>query len=153
MACRIVSLVALVLVVASVGCKRSNPPETTPIPRPLPAPVPPTTSASSAPPEHSVIAHLRLSGRRFGTDADVADCQALELALDDDIAAADAGVMDGNEIGDGECTLFMYGADADKLFDAVSRRLRASRLARGGWVVKRYGSVDDPKAREVRINL
>jgi len=49
--------------------------------------------------------------------------------------------------------LFMYGPDADRLFNVTSRRLRASRLAKGGWVVKRYGAVDDDRAREVRINL
>jgi hypothetical protein len=147
------SLGALAVLLAIVGCKRSKPPESAAIPRLLSAPVQPVIDTAPAAPEHSVVAHLRLSGRNFGTEADVSDCQALEVALDDDITAADAGVMEGNEIGDGECTLFMYGANADKLFDAISRRLRASRLAKGGWVVKRYGSVDDPQAREVRIKL
>jgi hypothetical protein len=61
--------------------------------------------------------------------------------------------MDGNEIGEGECTLFMYGPDADRLFAAIERRLRASRMAKGGSVVKRYGDADDPRVREVRIKL
>jgi len=61
--------------------------------------------------------------------------------------------MDGNEIGGGECTLFMYGPNADKLFRSIERTVRASKMAKGGWVLKRYGDVDDPKAREVRVKL
>jgi len=118
----------------------------------VPAP-PAAGGAANAPPEHAVIAHLRLSKPKFGTMSDVEACQKLELALEEDIERADAGEMDGNEIGDGECVLFMYGPDADRLFNVTSRRLRASRLAKGGWVVKRYGAVDDDRAREVRINL
>ena len=61
--------------------------------------------------------------------------------------------MDGNEIGEGECTLFMYGPDADLLFAAIEPRLRASRMTKGGSVVKRHGDPDDPHVREVRIKL
>ena len=61
--------------------------------------------------------------------------------------------MDGNEIGEGECTLFMYGPDADKLFGAIERPLRAARIAKGGSVEKHYGDPDDPTVREVRIKL
>jgi hypothetical protein len=94
-----------------------------------------------------------LSNKKFGSSADVEDCQALERALEKDILSAHAGEMDGNEIGEGECTLFMYGPNADKLFDVVAGRLRASRLAKGGWVEKRYGPALDSRAREVRVGL
>ena len=100
-----------------------------------------------------MIAHLRLSKGKFGTAEDVTACQRLEMELDEHIVRAQVGEMDGNEIGAGECTLFMYGPDADKLFAAIEPRLRASRMAKGGTIVKRYGDSDDPHAREVRIKL
>jgi hypothetical protein len=100
-----------------------------------------------------VVAHLRLSKGKFGTPRDVAACQRLETKLEGCIERAQVGEMDGNEIGDGECTLFMYGPDADKLFGAIEPSLRASRMAKGATVVKSYGDPDDPNAREVRLKL
>jgi hypothetical protein len=94
-----------------------------------------------------------LSNRKFGTSADVTACQRLETELEQDIERAQVGEMDGNEIGGGECTLFMYGPDADELFTTIEPRLRASRFAKGGSIVKRYGDPDDPHVREVRIKL
>jgi hypothetical protein len=112
------------------------------------------TAAVAAPAQkHAVIAHLPLSDKTFGDERDLTDCQALEDALEQDIIAAHAGEMDGNEIGGGECTLFMYGPNADKLFDVISRRLRASRFAKGAWVIKRYGAAGDRQSRESRIDL
>jgi hypothetical protein len=141
--------------VVALACSRSkqSPPVAAPPPAPAPE-QPPSEPVRPLPsPEHAVIAHLLLSNKKFGSPADVADCQALQLALEKDILSAHAGEMDGNEIGQGECTLFMYGPNADKLFDAVAPRLRASRLAKGGWVEKRYGAALDPQAREVRVGL
>ncbi len=117
------------------------------------APAPPTSATANAPVEQALIAHLPLSDKRFGSEADVSACQALERAHETEIENARAGEMDGNEIGQGECTLFMYGPSADKLLDVVSRRLRSSRLAKRGWVVKRYGSAEDARAKEVRVDL
>jgi hypothetical protein len=105
------------------------------------------------PPEHAVTLHLPLSKAGFGAKDEALVCQQIEDDLEDEIDRAGAGEMDGNEIGDGECTLFMYGPDADKLFAAIASRARSSRLGRRAWAIKRYGSVDDPNAREVRVDL
>jgi hypothetical protein len=153
------SLLAGVLL-AAVGC--SQPPgRPAPAPAPArqasaPAPVPPLDPEprpAQAPPEQSVVAHLRLSKGKFGTPGDVTACQRLETKLEERIERAQVGEMDGNEIGEGECTLFMYGPDADQLFAAIEPSLRASRLAKGGTIVKRYGDQDDPHAREVQVKL
>lgn len=103
--------------------------------------------------EHAVMVHLRLSGDGFGT----ADEHYGIYRLSDELAAAIAcegfGEFDGDEYGEGECVLFMYGRDADALFAAVEPLLRASSLTDGAYVIKRYGEVGDPNAREVRIDL
>ena len=66
---------------------------------------------------------------------------------------AGPGEFDGDEFGGGECTLYMYGPDADRLFGAVEEELRSSEHAGGGFAVKRYGAAGDPSAREIRVDL
>lgn len=76
----------------------------------------------------------------------------LEDDLIDAIQAHKAGEFDGDELGSEECILYMYGPDADRLFEAVSNVLRASPLARGGYAIKRYGPPEDG-VREERVDL
>ena len=113
----------------------------------------PTSEKPAAGPQNAVIVHLKLAGGKFGTASEVVDCQELEDQLEKEIARAGVGEMDGNEIGEDECTLFMYGPDADRLFSAIERSLRASPLAKGAWAIKRYGAAEDPQARQVRVDL
>jgi hypothetical protein len=103
--------------------------------------------------EHAVILHLPLSTKGFGTKHDGVACLEIEQDLEQEIVRGGVGEMDGNEIGDGECTLFMYGPDADKLFGTIASRARSSRLGKGAWAIKRYGPAEDPHAREVRVGL
>jgi len=70
--------------------------------------------------------------------------------LDQMIRSSGAGEFDGDEFGEGACTLFMYGPDADLLFRAVEPALRSSPLVRGGRAIKRYGP---PGSREESIAL
>ncbi len=98
--------------------------------------------------EHAIIVHLR-----FADDADVDTFHALEDELLEAIELAGVGEFDGDEFGGGECTLYMYGPDADRLFDAVRSILRSSSLSAGGYAIKRYGSADDPGSEELRVEL
>ena len=50
-----------------------------------------------------------------------------------------AGECDGNEVGAGEASIFLYGSDADTIMRAILPILRTSALVHQGWVVKRYG--------------
>ena len=110
----------------------------------------PKAQASS---EHAVIAHLKLSDEKFGTEDERASIRELSSKLEQCIERAAAGEVDGDEFGAGECTLYMYGPDADRLFAAIEPVLRACAHARGGFVIKRYGSASDPGAREIRVDL
>jgi hypothetical protein len=58
-----------------------------------------------------------------------------------------------HEFGEGFCTLYMYGPDADALFKAVESDLRSAPLPAGSYAIKRYGSAGDPEARETRVVL
>lgn len=103
--------------------------------------------------EHAVIVHLRLSDDQFGAESEREAIFYLEDLLVDAIDNAGLGEFDGNEFGGGECTLYMYGRDADRMFNAISPILASTRLSRGGHAVKRYGPATDPLAMEVRVPL
>lgn len=66
------------------------------------------------------------------------------------IETVGVGEFDGNEIGADGATLFMYGPDADALWDAVDSALSRSAMGPGSHAAKRYGP---PGAREVRVDL
>lgn len=101
--------------------------------------------------EHAVIVYLRLSDDDFGSSEERDNIMDFGEELARAINSAGAGEFDGDEFGQGECTLFMYGPDADRLFAAIEPLLKSSPLASGGYAVKRYGEAGDPNAREVRV--
>ncbi len=103
--------------------------------------------------EHAVTVYLRMSGDAYGSEAEQNQIFDLSDQLETAISAQDAGEFDGDEFGDGLCTLFMYGPDADALFAVVEPVLRASPLAEGAYAVKRYGEVGEANVREVQVHF
>lgn len=103
--------------------------------------------------EHAVIVTVKLSGSWFGKRKDRAAAMQLANELERALASSEEDEFDGDEYGGGECTYYMYGADADRLFARVEPILRASALAKGGHAIKRYGEASDMDAREERIEL
>jgi len=103
--------------------------------------------------EHAVIAHLPLREGSFGSERECAEIGDLAARLHQAIDHHRVGEFDGDEFGGGRCLLFMYGPDADRLFGVIAPILKASSLARGGFVIKRYGEAKDPDAVEVRVDL
>jgi len=77
--------------------------------------------------------------------------EALEDQLQSAITAAGAGEFDGNEIGQGELTLYMYGPDAEKLFTVVAPVLRHTKLTQSGVASVRSGPPGSA-TREVRLS-
>jgi hypothetical protein len=70
--------------------------------------------------------------------------------LQEAIAIKAAGEFDGDEFGDGEGVLSMYGPDADALFAAIVPLLRDWNALKGGYAIKRYGP---PGSRAEKINF
>lgn len=103
--------------------------------------------------EHAVIVHLRLDDDGFGSDEKRESINELTDAIADAIEEAESGEFDGNEFGEGECVLFMYGPDADSLFETIKPILKKSPHAKDGFAIKRYGDAADPKAKEVKVKL
>jgi hypothetical protein len=82
--------------------------------------------------------------------SDLSPLFAIEDSLIEAIEASGAGEFDGNEIGQGQVTLYMYGPDADRLFAAIEPVLVGVPLPPGCVAVKRYG---EPGAREEVVEL
>jgi hypothetical protein len=108
-----------------------------------------STAAEAGKHEEAVIVHFDY-GRK-----DWSRFFEFEKALEEAIARANVGEYDGNELAvDGsDGSMYMYGADADKLFAVVKPHLLAASFLRNIVVTLRYGAVTDTAARQKRIEL
>jgi hypothetical protein len=66
------------------------------------------------------------------------------------IESALLGEFDGNEIGGGETILFMYGADAEALYQHIEPILKVDPLCRGARAIVRQGKPGSPQ-REILL--
>ena len=89
--------------------------------------------------EHAVIVNYD-----YGK-TDLSDLHALEDRLEKAVAQAKVGEFDGHEIAiDGsKVVLYMYGPDADKLFETAGPLIRAEKSAKNPKFLLRYGPPGD----------
>ena len=88
--------------------------------------------------EHAVLVHITNARAELGLDE-------IEDPLIEAIAAANAGEFDGNEIGPVDATLYMYGPDADRLFEVVKRVIAMLDIPADVQAVRRYGEPGAPE--------
>jgi hypothetical protein len=90
-------------------------------------------------PEHAVIVHFN-----YGS-TDLQPLFALEEKLEQASSLAGAGEFDGNEVAaDGsDGYLYMYGPNADRLFEVIKPVLESCVFMKGAKVRKRYGPPKD----------
>jgi len=67
------------------------------------------------------------------------DLATIEDQLIEIIEQKGLGAFDGNEMGPKETILFMYGADAERLYSSIESALRNYPLCQGAKVILRYG--------------
>jgi hypothetical protein len=107
-----------------------------------------TTGIEARAMEHAIIVHFQ-----YGS-TDLTRLFALEDKLIEAISSAKAGEFDGNEIAaDGsDGYLYMYGPDADRLFDVVLPILKSADFMKGAAVTRRYGRIqENPRVGSVTI--
>jgi hypothetical protein len=102
--------------------------------------------------QHAVMVHLRLRAGAFGDDEEREAIFALEEQLTQAIQDASAGEFDGEMFGEGECILYMYGPDAERLFAIIEPILTLAPVTAGGFAIKQFGEATDPSAREERVS-
>ena len=89
--------------------------------------------------QQAVIVHLDAVGLSDDVYRSF-DLAGLEDQLESVLQGAN-GEYDGNEYGPSEVVLFLFGKDADKLFQSVEKVLRAHPLCKGARVELRYGDI------------
>lgn len=77
----------------------------------------------------------------------------LEDLLDQATQKAGAGSLDGNEIGEGEYTIWLFGPNAERLAMVVRDALRSVSLPPKSYLFLRLGGVDDLDAEERIVKL
>jgi hypothetical protein len=109
-----------------------------------------TPPAASAAEEQALIATIRLRSGDMGSPNERARIVALENQLSDAIKNSATGDFDGDEYGDGFCTIYMYGPSADRLLSVTLPVLKKFHAPAGSYLTKRYGK---PGAKQERISL
>ena len=101
--------------------------------------------------EQAVIVHLAGSGLPDETYQDH-DLATLEDRLIEVVARSESGEYDGNEFGEGETILYLYGPNAETMFSAIEGTLRGFPLCQNARVLIRHGPPGSPE-REVIIGV
>lgn len=100
--------------------------------------------------EEAVLIYIKLSGSEFGTWEEREQCFGLEDKLIEEIQSKNSGDYDGHEFGQGYCVLYIYGSNADSLYDSILDILEQFKLPPQSYVIKRYGG---PGALEERVEF
>jgi len=94
--------------------------------------------------------YFKLSNDKFGNEEERDRLFALEDELERVIEGSGVGEYDGNEVGGGVFTCYMYSPSADELFEAIIPIINSFSALPGSYVVKRY---EEHSAKEIRIEL
>jgi len=100
--------------------------------------------------EQALIITIPLHSGKQGNADELKRLHALEDQLIVAIKDSRAGEYDGNEIGEGVFTIYIYGPSAERLFSVVRSILREFRPPAGSYTIKRYGK---PGSKQDRVAL
>jgi hypothetical protein len=100
--------------------------------------------------EQAVIVKIRLTSGDMGNPEERKRIAGLEEQLAAAIKEAGEGDFDGDEFGNGFCTIYMYSPSADRLFTVVQPVLKKFQAPTGSYLIKRYGK---PGAKQDRVEI
>jgi len=100
--------------------------------------------------QQSLLVHIKQRNDEHGQTSDARNSFSLEDKFVEALEEADAGELDGNEVGEGFFTIYMYGPGALRMWNAIAPVLGDLTAPVGSYVLKQYGM---PGAREERIDL
>jgi hypothetical protein len=89
-------------------------------------------------PEQAVIIQIPLSDQ-FGQAEEIKSIHEIEDRIGQLLAREKVGELDGDEFGGGNCVIYLYGQDANKIFIVITPILTNWHALKGGAVVRRYG--------------
>ena len=99
--------------------------------------------------EQAVIIKIKL-GSAMGSDEERRHIMALEDELAAAIVKSAKGEFDGDEFGDGTCTIYAYGPSAEDLFSVELPILKKFHPPAGAYAIKRFGK---PGAKQERVDV
>ena len=102
------------------------------------------------PADEWIAVYFKLSNGEYGTEEERDSIHRFTDKLSEIISESGMGIFDGDEFGNGEGGLFMYGPNADRLFNVVEPSLRGWKPLEGGYAIKRYGA---PAGQSERIEF
>lgn len=88
-----------------------------------------------------------LSGSDLGDTVEQKHIYELEDELEEALGIQEVGDVDGHEFGDDNCEVYVYGADADSVLEAIRPILEKCPL-KPIRVLQRYGGVGNKNAKE-----
>ena len=98
--------------------------------------------------EQALLLRLRLPESQAGDETPT--IVALEEAIEGVLRERRAGEFDGHDLRDGVWTLYLYGPDANRIFESVAEVVRTARLDPNSYAILRFGGRG---ATEERIPL
>jgi hypothetical protein len=101
--------------------------------------------------DQAVILEIDLQGLdEFGTSEQHDEIDKLQHEIGQELPA-DSGI-DGDEYGEGTCTIYIYGPSADSIFKSIEPILKKS-LSYHTDVTLQYGRPEDEDAEEKKFSL
>lgn len=99
--------------------------------------------------EQAVIITFLISDE-FPNKDEIKIIRTLEDKVESLVTEQNIGDYDGDGCGDGECSLFFYGKEAEKILEAIKPELEKFSI-KPIKVYLRFGAVDDDKAEEKTV--
>jgi hypothetical protein len=98
--------------------------------------------------EQALLLRLRLPESQVGDETPT--IIALEESIESALRQHRTGEFDGHDLRDGVWTLYLYGPDANRIFESVEEVVRRARLDPSSHAIMRFGGRG---AREERVLL
>jgi hypothetical protein len=108
----------------------------------------PQSATVAAPDKQIVLVHLKLSDGDMGASGEAGQLFDVEDAVE--AALGDKGEFDGNEVGGGFFTLYIYGPDSQVILKAIAPALKNPLVRKGSYI--EAGPEADPAKRQ-RLEL
>ncbi len=97
--------------------------------------------------DQAVILKLKLPSGESACSEETQRIEGLEERIEEEIDELQTGEYDRDEYGDGFCTIYMYGPNADSLYSSIQPILNSFPFLPGSYALKRYGKPGSPQVQ------
>ncbi|MFN0133968.1 MAG: hypothetical protein ACKVW3_15740 [Phycisphaerales bacterium] len=111
---------------------------------------PTTRSPAEEVEQHAVLLYLKTAGE-MPPQEEMNRYHRLQDEIAKAVNAKGVGELDGDEWGDGRCTVYLYGPNAERLWDAIAPVIEKHPLPHGSVAIKRFGGPGCAKAEQIML--